>query len=134
VPETRSVLVLAAAALLLGAVCESRSPFSRSPAAVAMAEPCRYMGTVHKESRQRLEVLRACEAISHGEWECMAGALKAIDREFTSRCKVVKSVRHGEIADEQRRRYAACFGHPAPETIDCAVLSSDSDCLQERCG
>ena len=39
----------------VGAEEKSRSPFHRSPADVAVEEPCRFMGTFHKEVRQRLD-------------------------------------------------------------------------------
>ena len=42
---------------------KSRSPFTTSPAEIALEEPCRYIGTFHKESRQLLEVLRARKVI-----------------------------------------------------------------------
>ena len=38
--------------------CQSRSPFTRTPADVALDEPCRFMGTFHRESRWRVEKLR----------------------------------------------------------------------------
>jgi len=47
---------------------KSRSPFSRSPADVAKDEPCRFMGTFHKESRRRIEAFLDCDAISLQEW------------------------------------------------------------------
>jgi hypothetical protein len=119
--------------LLLGLACLSRSPFRRSPADVARAEPCRYMGTLHKESRQRLEVLRACGAVAEEGWLCMAVALKALDVEFTERCKA-GPVPLREIVARQRALYAVCLAPADAETLDCALIDSDDGCLDRGCG
>ena len=118
--------------LLVLLACVSKSPFSRSPAAVAMDEPCRFMGTVHKESRQRLEVLRACGAISMEEWACMTSTLKDLDREFTALCRS-RSVGYEEIAARQRALYSACASEPKAETIECTLLSEDALCTARTC-
>ena len=112
--------------------CASQSPFSRPPSSVAVDEPCRFMGTVHKESRQRIEVLRACKAISMEEWSCMASVLKSLDTEFTALCRS-RSVDYEEIAARQRSLYSNCVSQPKAETIECGLLSEDSGCLVERC-
>jgi hypothetical protein len=117
---------------VLGPACVSRSPFATSPAEVARAEPCRYMGTVHKESRQRLEVLRACGSVSEESWLCMARALEALDGEFTARCRK-ESVRLREIVLRQRALYEPCLAAGAGEVAECALLSSDDDCLARGC-
>jgi hypothetical protein len=90
------------------------------------------MGTIHKESRQRIEVLRACQAISMEEWTCMARALQKLDTEFTGRCKTL-SVPFREISDRQRILYTDCLGPSKSETVECAVLSSDPRCSTSRC-
>jgi hypothetical protein len=118
---------------LVGLSCVSRSPFSTSPADVARAEPCRYMGTVHKESRQRIEVLRACRTVSEAAWGCMAQALKTLDVEFTGRCKA-GPVELREIVVRQRVLYAPCLPESAAATLECALLSSDDECLALGCG
>lgn len=123
---------LLAFALLLLFACASRSPFTRPPSAVAIDEPCRFMGTVHKESRQRLEVLRACAAVSLEDWSCMAGALKELDLEFTALCRT-RAVAFEEIASRQRELYRGCLGAPRAEVVECAVLSEDVRCLQAAC-
>jgi len=90
------------------------------------------MGTIHKESRQRIEVLRGCQAISREEWTCMARALQELDTEFTGRCKTL-SVPFREISDRQRILYTDCLGPSKSETVECAVLSSDPRCATSRC-
>jgi hypothetical protein len=118
---------------LVGLSCVSSSPFETTPADVARAEPCRYMGTVHKESRQRIEVLRACQTVSYEAWLCMAQALKTLDVEFTARCKA-GAVELREIVVRQRVLYAPCLPASAAETLECALLSSADDCLALGCG
>lgn len=88
------------------------------------------MGTLHKESRQRIEEMRACEAISLAEWKCMAHALKALDREFTQSCRT-RSVRYERIAERQRALYLAC--PVEPETAECGLLSEGRECLRNVC-
>jgi len=117
---------------LLGFACTSRSPFSRPPAAVAVAEPCRFMGTLHRESRQRIEFLRACHDVSHEEWLCMARALETLDTEFTGRCEETR-VPYSEIADRQRLLYAQCLQQRSDELIECTLLSENVRCLTRRC-
>jgi hypothetical protein len=90
------------------------------------------MGTVHKESRARIETLRMCGSISADEWVCMARALESLDDHFTELCRS-RSVRFGEIADEQRRRYADCLASPDPEVVECGLLSNDERCLEDCC-
>ena len=90
------------------------------------------MGTVHKESRQRLEVLRACEAISMEEWSCMTSALKELDEEFTALCRST-SVGYSEIAARQRTLYSDCSPGLDAETIDCTILSEDGECAARVC-
>jgi hypothetical protein len=116
--------VLAAAP---GLACTSRSPFTRSPANVALAEPCRYMGTFHKESRQRLEGLFSCRAISDVEWGCMARELRALDHAFTGRCRSER-VAVDEILADQRARYGRCLAPAAAPVAACAALAEDDAC------
>ena len=106
--------------------CASRSPFTRSPAAVALSEPCRYMGTFHRESRQRLEALRMCHVISEDEWGCMARELRALDVAFTNRCRS-EDVAVDDILADQRARYGRCARAEAPAAA-CAVLADDDAC------
>ncbi len=119
-------------ALLVAVACKPRSPFAVHPAQLAIESPCRYMGTVHKESRGRLEVMRACDSISRGEWLCLVRALESIDTEFTARCRD-RFVPFHEIADEQRMRYLACLGPSRGEDAVCAVLSAETRCLTRGC-
>ena len=125
-------LALAFAGLAGVGACTSSSPFVRPPSAIAVDEPCRFMGTYHKESRVRLEELRMCGAITDSEWGCMASELKALDVAFTAECRERK-VRYREIAADQHERYRACLGTPGDAIAACAVLSDDAVCLQERC-
>jgi hypothetical protein len=97
-----------------------------------MDEPCRFMGTFHKESRVRLEDLRMCHAISDLEWECMVRVLKALDKEYTAECRDRK-VRYRELASQQRERYAGCLPADGAAVAACAVLSDDGECMAERC-
>lgn len=90
------------------------------------------MGTVHRESRSRLETLRMCDAITDVEWLCMSRALETLDQEFTARCKA-GSVDYDQIAGVQQTRYRACTGNAAPMTIECSLLSTDRTCITERC-
>jgi len=113
--------------------CTSSSPFTNPPASIAVDEPCRFMGTFHKESRVRLEELRMCHAISEAEWACMARELKALDRAFTAECRD-RRVRYREIAADQRDRYVGCLPELAAGVANCAVLSDESLCLAEACG
>ena len=112
--------------------CTSRSPFTRSPAEIAINDPCRFMGTFHKESRSRIESLRMCHAITREEWSCMTDVLKALDDDFTGICRE-RRASFDEIAGEQRRRYAACLSPARPGVVDCAILGADPACLAERC-
>ena len=112
--------------------CSSRSPFTVSPAHYAVQEPCRYMGTLHRESRTRLERLRMCAAITEDDWLCMSRALQALDRDFTARCKS-DSISYTEIADDQRGRYRNCAVAADRDTIECTLLSTDSACITNRC-
>jgi len=127
-------LICGCAVLAVGPspACSSRSPFRTSPAALAVREPCRYLGTVHKESRARLETLRMCRAVSADEWLCMARALESLDDHFTDRCRS-RRVRFGEIAAEQRRLGAGCFARPDPALIECGIVSTDERCLHDLC-
>jgi len=107
---------------------KSQSPFHRSPADVAMEEPCRYIGTYHKESRQRLEELRANEVISLDQWKCMARALAALDDELTLECK--KEEKSIEVVEaRQSELYAPCLSPPNPEVVHCSLLSSEDRCF-----
>ena len=114
------------ALVVLAVACASRSPFTRSPADLAIEKPCRFMGSLHKESRVRIEALRMCRAISHDEWLCMARVLETIDNEFTGRCRS-RAVRYAEVANEQRRRYSNCFDTPRTEVVECGILSTESE-------
>jgi hypothetical protein len=127
-----AVLACGLALAALGLACKSRSPFSRSPAALALDEPCRYMGTFHKESRMRLEALRSCEAISEPEWSCLTSALKGLDRDFTQRCRA-GDVELEEILEDQTVRYAGCLAPAAAEAASCAALSDDWICVEAQC-
>lgn len=107
---------------------KSQSPFSRSLASVAMDEPCRYIGTFHKESRQRLEELRAHQVVSLDEWKCMARALAALDDELTRECKEEeKSIELIEI--RQSELYAPCLSPANPKVVRCSLLSSEDRCF-----
>lgn len=90
------------------------------------------MGTLHKESRARIEHLRACGAISYEEWLCMARALEKIDDEFTELCRS-RTIPYDEVADEQRRLYSSCLGTPRNEVVECGILSTEPDCLASAC-
>ena len=90
------------------------------------------MGTLHRESRARLEELRICDAIADDEWLCMARALQALDRDFTSRCRSGR-VPYAEIADVQRARYRACAVAADRETIACTVLTTNPTCIASCC-
>ena len=114
---------------LAGVACAARSPFTRSPAAVALSEPCRYMGTFHRESRQRLEALRMCHVISEDEWGCMARELEALDVAFTKQCRSER-VAVDDILADQRGRYGRCVGD-APAAA-CAALAEDQACACAR--
>jgi hypothetical protein len=127
---TRTAIVLLIG--LLGFSCISQSPFSRTPGAVAVDEPCRFMGTLHRDSRQRIEALRACHDVSYEEWLCMARALETLDDEFTGRCKG-RSVVYSEIAHRQRLLYAQCLQQPSHDLVECTLLSEDQRCLTTRC-
>jgi len=122
---------------------KSQSPFHRSPSAVAMEDTCRYIGTYHKESRQRLEELRANEVITLDEWKCMARALAALDDELTLDCKKVeKSIEAIEaeirfrlvlalssVETRQSELYAPCLSPPNPKVVACSLLSSEDRCF-----
>jgi hypothetical protein len=90
------------------------------------------MGSLHKESRARIETLRMCGAISRDEWLCMARALETIDDDFTGRCRS-RTVPYAEVADEQRRRYSECFRTPRTEIVECGILSTEAGCLTSAC-
>lgn len=90
------------------------------------------MGTLHRESRVRIEKLRLCDAIDDDEWLCMARALQAIDRNFTARC-MSDRVAYAEIADAQRAKYHACAVAADRETIECTVLTANPACIASCC-
>ena len=90
------------------------------------------MGTLHRESRNRLETLRMCDAITDEEWLCMTRALQALDRSFTTRCRS-GSVSYAEIADDQRGRYGTCAVTTTGTTIECSLLSTDPACVATHC-
>ena len=117
---------------VLSANEKSRSPFSRSPADVAKDEPCRFMGTFHKESRRRIEAFLDCDAISLVEWKCMAEALKALDDEMTLQCKQ-EPQSLDTIEARQGERYAACLPPSSEELVQCSLLSSDWACRERVC-
>jgi hypothetical protein len=125
-----AIALVFATTILIGRT--SRSPFTRSPADIAVDEPCRFMGSVHKESRSRIEALRVCGAITREEWICMARVIKAVDDEFTEVCKD-RSVRFREIAEEQERRYTGCLAEARPPVVRCGLLSTHQECLDEVC-
>ena len=128
---TRYLLCLLGA-FSIAVACMARSPFTVHPAQLAIQKPCRFMGTVHKESRGRIEFLRACGSVSHDEWLCMARVLESLDAEFTARC-TERSVPFRKIADAQRSRYLDCLGPSRADDVECAVLSGDPRCLTRRC-
>jgi hypothetical protein len=122
-----SLLIVAAA---FG--CQSRSPFTRTPADVALDEPCRYMGTFHRESRWRVEKLREHGSLSFDEWACMTHELKQLDIVFSAECKR-REVGVAEISDDQRARYRSCVEPDRVDLADCAVLSRDLTPLSGSC-
>ena len=89
------------------------------------------MGTLHRESRNRLEALRMCDAITDDQWLCMSRALQALDRDFTARCRSDR-VSYAESADDQRARYRTCAVAADRETIECTVLTTAPACIA-RC-
>ncbi len=110
----------------------SRSPFHTTPAEVAMDEPCRFLGTFHKESRRRVESLAQCHAIDEVQWSCLTRALKAVDRTYTARCKET-AVTFATIERSQRARYAECFAEPDAAPISCGLLTGGDECLLALC-
>ena len=107
----------------------SRSPFTTSPADIAVEEPCRFIGTFHKESRQRLEELRAGKVISLDEWACMARALKSLDEEMTVKCKE-KEESIEVIEAWQTEHYSPCVvSAKKEEIVRCSLLTSEETCL-----
>jgi len=111
---------------------KSRSPFSRSPADVAKDEPCRFMGTFHKESRQRLEAFFSCHVISIEQWKCLASELKALDKEMTKRCKEQPQSLE-TIEARQTELYRTCLPPSDEKIASCSLLSSDRTCLTDLC-
>ena len=126
--QTAVALLIVAAAF----GCQSRSPFTRTPADIALDEPCRYMGTFHRESRWRVEKLREHGTLSFDEWACMTRELKQLDVTFSAECKR-REVGVAEISDNQRARYRSCVGPDRIGFADCAVLSRDSTTLSGSC-
>ena len=101
---------------------KSRSPFSRSPGDVFVEEPCRFMGTFHKESRQRLERFYVRKDISLDEWKCMAAALKRLDDEATQSCK--KADQTIEVIEaRQAELYRTCLPGSKHRLVKCGMLS-----------
>ncbi len=122
-------LIFVASTLTLSGAASSQFNSSQD---LAIEHSCRYMGSVHKESRMLIEVLRACEAISDEEWECMARALKSLDVKFTAEC-VKRSVDYAEIAADQKTRYARCLPRPRPELLECTLLAKNPRRRPTRC-
>ena len=106
----------------------SPSPFHTHPAEIAQAEPCRFIGTFHKESRNRLEQMRTQRVISSTEWTCMAQALKKLDSKMTTECAEKKQPLR-IIESWQVELYTPCIrSEKKTEILRCSLLSADTEC------
>jgi hypothetical protein len=112
--------------------CMSKSPFSYSPAEVAMDQPCRYIGTFHRESRTVLENLRMDGAVTRDEWLCMTRRLEEIDDDYSERCRE-RDYDFAEIAADQVARYRGCFAPERERLAECAILFDDESTRPSFC-
>jgi hypothetical protein len=99
----------------------------------AVQEPCRFKGTSHRDARERIEVLRGCGAIDEAEWACLSEAAKSVDRDVTALCRSAP-VSSSDLVARQRAAFLACVEPRQSKLAECAVFSSDTRCLQNRCG
>ena len=87
-----------------------------------MEEPCRFMGTFHKEVRQRLEMFYSADQIDLADWKCLSGALEKLDRETTASCKEApQSIE--SIETRQVELFSACLPESKRPLVDCSLLS-----------
>jgi len=130
------ILILGSQAALWS--CSSRSSPSKNssvtvhPAESAMEDPCRFMGSVHREVRIRLDVFRSHDVISFEQWKCLTAELKAVDKEMTARCD--EQPQTIEIVNaRQTELFGKCLPSSDEAIIHCSLLSSDRACVEERC-
>ena len=106
---------IAAATLVALAACSSGESAQRSV--------CDQLGTFHRTSRNSLELLRINDMVEAEEWKCLAQALAELDSALTERCESAP-VTLGEIKQEQRSAYAACFDPPRDAVLQKVVVRS----------
>ena len=95
-----------------------------------MDEPCRFMGTFHKEVRQRLEMFYSADQIDLADWKCLSGALKKLDREATASCKEApQSIE--SIEARQVELFSACLTEGKRPLVGCSLLSQARPALLE---
>lgn len=118
---------------LIALACAPKPAGIGPTAAFAVQEPCRFKGTSHKNSRERIEVLRSCGAISEPEWTCMSDAAKSVDLDVTALCRSAP-VSSADLVTRQRAAFLRCLEPKHESLADCAVFSSDTSCLRTGCG
>ncbi len=100
--------------------------------AIEVAEPCRYIGTIHRKARAKLEVYRACGVVDHEGFVCLARALAAIDASLTASCPETPST-YEDVAREQQERFRACIPDLSAEAQACALSTGPPMCTREVC-
>ena len=101
-------------------------PTTRGVAQIAVDQPCEYLGTVHKMSRELIERLRASEHITLEEWRCMAEVIVEVNYEVGLKCHR-KRVQFQEIADLQEERHRGCIADARTDIARCAVIQVDEE-------
>jgi len=115
-----SMFLAVAAGVVAGCAGPREVKVTPPAASIATNEPCRYMGSLHRESRSKLEILRTRHKITMEEWRCMAKALASIDKDLTASC-TERVVSYSEFQDEQRARYSTCLPEGAGAMLDEAI-------------
>jgi hypothetical protein len=123
-----SIITLACTGSPVGEQSVNRSPSGApgSAARAGKAEPCRFMGTLHRLSRSRLEVLRIRHRIDKDQWRCAAKELAAIDKTLTAECRI-RSVEYSEFRSAQRHSYSKCWGSGHDDEIEDALRIAPGD-------
>ena len=103
-----------------------RYPTTEGVAQLAVDDPCRYLGTVHKMSREIIERLRAKDEISLEEWSCMTDVIVDANYEVGLECHRRK-VEFREFAERQEEGYRACLTAEHRGIARCAVIQVDVD-------
>jgi hypothetical protein len=99
-------------------------------ASIVVEDPCRYVGSLHRESRHQLERLTASKRISVDEWSCMARTLAELDSELTEACRH-QAIAYSNFQERLRGLYGDCVPAERSEVLDQAVSLDPHFVLEE---